>query len=145
MGLKRTSHAVYEAKYHLVWCPKYRRKLEWGGAKERLEEIFKKIGRDFGIEIEAMEVGEEHVHFLLSFPPRYSIAKVVGIFKSISASKMFKEFEWLKEELWGGELWEDGYFVRTVGNQVTSEIIKKYIENHAELERAPTQLEFELG
>ena len=92
-----------------------------------------------------MEVGDEHVHFLVSFPPRYSISKAVGILKSISASKMFKEFAWLKDELWGGELWEDGYFARTVGNQVTTEIIKKYIEAHGEIERAPAQLELELG
>ena len=119
-------------------------KIEWGGALGRLREIFERIGEEFGFEIEAMEVGEEHVHFLISFPPRYSISKVVGILKSISASRMFREFGWLKEELWGGELWEDGYFARTVGNQVTAEIIKRYIERHRELERAPTQLDLEL-
>ena len=145
MTLKRTSHSVYEAKYHIVWCPKYRKRIEWGYGKERLESIFRRIGEEFDIEIEEMEVGSDHVHFLLSFPPRHSISKVVGIMKSISASKMFKEFGWLKEELWGGELWEDGYFVRTVGNQITTEIIKKYIENHREIDRAPSQLELELG
>jgi len=144
MALKRTSHAVYEAKYHLVWCPKYRRKIEWGGAHDRLKSIFLRIGEEFGIEIESMEVGEEHVHFLVSFPPRYSISRVVGIFKSISASRMFKEFEWLKETLWGGELWEDGYFARTVGDQVTGQIIKRYIEKHREMERAPSQLNLKL-
>lgn len=119
--------------------------MEWGGAEGRLREIFEKIGRDFGIEIEVMELGEEHVHFLVSFPPRYSISKVVGIFKSISASRMFKEFGWLRETLWGGELWEDGYFARTVGEGVTSEVIRRYIEAHGEIERAPTQLELELS
>ena len=142
--MKRTSHAVYEAKYHLVWCPKYRRKIEWGEGQERLEQIFQRIAVEFGFEIEEREIGKEHVHFLISFPPRYSISKVVGILKSISASKMFKEFEWLKEKLWGGELWEDGYFARTVGNQVTAEIIKRYIRNHKELERAPAQLNLKL-
>ena len=79
--------------------------------------------------------------WFVSFPPRYSIALVVGLFKSVSASVLFREFPELKDRLWGGELWEDGYFVRTLGDQVTADVIRKYIRYHEEREQVPEQLE----
>ena len=85
-------------------------------------------------------MGEEHIHIFLSFPPRYSMGKVVGMLKSISAKVIFKEHPEVKEELWGGEFWEDGYFVRTVGDKVTAEVIRKYITYHREHEKNPKQL-----
>ena len=87
-----------------------------------------------------MEVARDHVHIFLSFPPRYSIARVVGMLKSISASEIFDEFPAVKKQLWGGEFWEDGYFARTVGDKVTSEEIKKYIQHH----RDPKSKQLEL-
>ena len=77
-----------------------------------------------------MEVAADHVHIFWDFPPRYSIAKVVGILKSISASRAFEEFPEIKTQLWSGELWEEGYFARTVGDKVTAEVIRRYIRHH---------------
>ena len=131
MNIKRTSHAVYEAKYHLVWCPKYRKKILIDGVRNRVKELFLEIADHFDFEIDRCEVSEDHVHILLSFPPRYSVSKVVGILKSISGSKIFKEFPRIKKKLWGGHLWEQGYFFRTVGEQVTEDVIRKYIDNHS--------------
>ena len=68
---------------------------------------------------------------LLSFPLRYSIAKVVRIMKGISGSKVFEEYPKLRRKLWGGHLWEQGYFVRTVGEQITDDVIRRYIEKHS--------------
>jgi putative transposase len=138
VGLKSTSHAVYETKYHLVWCPKYRKKLLVGDVKERVKELFYKIAEEFEFEIDRCEIAEDHVHILLSFPPRYSISKVVGIIKSISASKILKEFSIIKKKLWGGHLWEQGYFVRTVGEHMTDDVIRKYIEKHSFSIEQPT-------
>ena len=76
-----------------------------------------------------MEVSPDHVHIFCSFPPRYSIAQVVTRFKSLSARHL-REFPRVKRRLWGGELWEDGYFARTVGDKVTAEIIRTYIQHH---------------
>lgn len=140
MALRRTSHAVYDTKYHLVWAPKYRKWVLRGDIKKRVQEIFEEISRNHEFEIEALEVAEDHVHIFLSFPPRYSISKVVGMFKSISASVIFKDHPEIKKELWGGEFWEDGYFARTVGDKVTAEVIKKYITYHKEQEKSPNQL-----
>ena len=69
----------------------------------------------------------DHVHIFCSFPPRYAISQVVGRRKSLSARAVFKEFPWVKRKRWGGELWEDGYFARTVGDKVTAEVIRQYI------------------
>ena len=141
MRLRRTSHAVYDTRYHLVWAPKYRKWILRGDIRERVEEIFKEISRNHEFEIDALEIAEDHVHVFLSFPPRYSIATVVGMLKSISASVIFEEHPEVEKELWGGEFWEDGYFVRTVGDKVTAEVIRNYIRYHHEQEKSPKQLE----
>jgi len=130
MAVKRTSHAVYDTKYHLVWTPKYRKWGLRGDLRRRVEELFREIAQDFGFEIDTLEVAADHVQIFWDFPPRYSIAKVVGILKSISASRACEEFPELKKQLWAGELWEDGYFARTVGDKVTAEVIRRYIRHH---------------
>jgi len=91
MELKRTSHAVYDTKYHLVWTAKYRKWVLRGDIREEAKRIFEEISRNHGFEIDTMEIAEDHVHIFLSFPPRYSIARVVGMLKSISAGVIFKE------------------------------------------------------
>jgi putative transposase len=141
MVIKRTSHAVYDTKYHLVWAPKYRRWIVREDIRQRAAELLREIAADFQFEIEAMEVAKDHVHLFLHFPPRYAIAKVVGILKSISASELFREFPELKRQLRGGEFWEDGYFVRTVGDQVTAEVVKRYLQYHRHEEREGGQLD----
>ena len=140
MVLQRTSHAVYDTKYHLVWAPKYRKWILRGDIKERVKSVFEEIARNHEFAIDTLEMDKDHVHIFLSFPPRYSIAKVVGMLKSISGKVIFKEHPEVKEELWGGEFWEDGYFVRTVGDKVTAEVIRKYIKYHRDHEKSPKQL-----
>jgi len=93
-----------------------------------VEELFREIAQQCEFEIDAMEVMSDHVHIFLSAPPRYSPAKIVEVLKSVSAKKVFEEFPWLEKDLWAGEFWSDGYFVRTVGDKVTSELIRKYIK-----------------
>ncbi len=127
MVLRRTSHAVYETLYHLVWSPKYRRDVLHGEIQQRVRELFTDIAEQYDITLEEMEVSHDHVHIFCSFPPRYSIVQVVTCFKSLSARAIFREFPRIKRRLWGGELWEDGYFARTVGDKVTAEVIRRYI------------------
>ena len=99
-----------------------------GDLAKRLKTSFAEIAERYEFEIDTMEVNEDHVHLFLSAPPRYSPARVVQILKSVSARVVFKEFPKIKKELWGGELWNDGYFVRSVGDKVTSELIRRYIK-----------------
>ena len=130
MVLRRTPHAVYDTLYHLVWSPKYRRDVLQGEIQRRVRELFADIAEQYDITIEEMEVSPDHVHIFCSFPPRYSIAQAVTRFKSLSARAIFREFPRVKRRLWGGELWEDGYFARTVGDKVTAEVIHRYIQQH---------------
>ena len=141
MAIKRTSHAVYDTKYHLVWAPKYRRWIVRADIRQRAAELFRDIAEDFGFEISEMEVAKDHVHILLSFPPKYSISKVVGILKSIATSRLLQEFPELKQPKGKPEFWEDGYFARTVGDQVTAEVVKQYIRYHQHAERDGSQLD----
>ena len=127
-SIKRTSHAVYDLKYHMVWVPKYRKMILKGNLAKRLKEVFAEIAERYEFEIDTMEVKEDHVHLFLSAPPRYSPAGVVQIINSISAKVAYKEFPEVKKQLWGGEFWSDGYFVRSVGDKVTSEVIRRYIK-----------------
>ena len=130
MVWRRTAHAAYDTAYHLVWSPKYRKRILEGALAARVEEMFKEIAEVYDITIDEMEVSPDHVHLFCSFPPRYSIAQVVMRFKSLSARAIFREYPQVKRQLWGGEFWEDGYFARTVGDKVTAEVIRKYIQHH---------------
>jgi putative transposase len=128
MGLRRTKHAVYDLKYHLVWIPKYRKDILSGEVSEYLKGVFQQISEEYEFRIDTMEIMEDHVHIFVEVPPRYSPAQAVQILKSVLAREVFKKFPKLKEQLWAGELWSDGYFVRSVGDKVTADIIRKYIE-----------------
>ena len=132
---------MYDTKYHLVWAPKYRKWILQGEIRDRAEELFREIAGYHGFEIEEMEVAGDHVHIFISFSPKHSIAKVVGILKAVSAREIREEFPRVKKQLWGGEFWEDGYFARTVGDKVTVEVIKKYIRFHKEQAKRPEQLQ----
>lgn len=103
----------------------------------RLKRIFQEIAERYGFEIDTQGVLDDHVHILLAVLPRYSPAQVVQRLKSISARIVFQEFPEAKEQLWGGELWNDGYFVRSVGGNVTAEAIRRYIKHQHD----PKQLE----
>ncbi len=106
-----------------------------------MEQCFQEIAVSSDYEIEVMELAEDHVHIFLGFPPKYSISDVVHKLKGVSAREIFKNYPEVKRQLWGGEFWEDGYFVRTVGDKVTKDVIKKYIKYHKDHEKSPQQLE----
>ena len=132
MVFRRAAHAAYDTAYHLVWSLKYRKRILEGALAARVEQMFTEIADSYEITIDEMEVSPDRVHIFCSFPPRYSIAQVIGMFKSLSARAVFREFPQVKRKLWGGEFREDGYFARTVGDKVTAEVIRKYIQRHKE-------------
>ena len=126
--IRRTHHAVYDLKYHLVWIPKYRKSIFSKEITTFSKGVFQEIARQYEFEIDTMEIMEDHVHLFVSAPPRYAPAQIVQIFKSISAREIFKKYPSLRRVLWKRELWNDGYFVRSVGDKVTSEVIRRYIK-----------------
>jgi putative transposase len=128
VGIRRTKHAVFDIKYHLVWIPKYRKHILVGEVAQYTKEVLQQIADEYGFWIDTMEVMEDHVHVFIEVPPKYSPADVVQIMKSISARQVFKKFRKLRKQLWSWELWSDGYFARSVGDEVTADVIRRYIE-----------------
>ena len=136
MSVRRTKHAVYDLKYHLVWIPKCRKHILEKEISDYLKEVFKQIAEEYEFSIETME---DHVHIFVEVPPKYSLARVVQVMKNISGRETSSKFTDLRKQLWAGELRNDGYFVRSVGDEVTAEIIRKYIEYQTH-EDDPSQL-----
>lgn len=130
--LRRASHAVYLCAYHLVWATKYRKQVITPELKEFLIDLFKDIAEHYDFQIDTIEFGKDHIHLLVSAPPRYSPSEVVNTLKNISGKAIFKKFPKLKQQYWGGEFWIDGYFVKTVGAGLTLEMIRQYIKSQRE-------------
>lgn len=89
--------------------------------------------------VQSIEIDEDHVHLYIEIPPQRSVGRGVGILKSVSARFMFKRFSYFKKKLWAGEFWGDSYFVRTVGEGVTAAMVRRYIADHAEKGLEPAQ------
>jgi len=142
MGFHRSSHAVWECKYHLVWSTKYRKKaLISEYERDECKKVLRRAAEQFGMNMLSVEVDIDHIHLYIEIPPQRSVGSAVGVLKSVSAIHMFKKFPGLKKKLWAGNLWEASYFVRSVGEGVTADMVKKYIEHHAEHAQTSVQVE----
>ena len=117
---------VFKNQYHVIFCPKYRRKVLTDGVDVRLKEILLAEAGQLEVAIEAMEVMPDHVHLFLSFDPRLGIHKVVKALKGVSSRILREEFPWLKGRV--PSLWTRSYFTSTVGS-VSEEAVKQYIED----------------
>ena len=136
---KKLAHVIWECKYHLVWCPKYRYRVLEQGVRRSVEEILESLCSWKKIEILEKNVQPDHVHLLLSFPPKYSISEVVGYLKGKSAIKVFSRHASLRKRYWGRHFWAEGYCVSTVG--LDEEKIRKYVRWQQERDRRMDQLE----
>ncbi len=125
--IKRTRHAVYDLKYHVVWTPKYRKHILRGDVAEFMEVTIRHIAEEDEWVIDEMAVQPDHVHVFIQVAPRYAPAQVMQIFKSITAREVFAAFPQLSKQLWAGKFWSAGYFVHSVGDAVTAEVIRNYI------------------
>ena len=127
--VKKAAHSAYDIHYHLVIVMKYRRKVL---VKQEyisyLCSLVDEIGARYEFEIEELGSDGDHVHILISAPPRYSPSNIMQIIKSITGRMMFKQFPEIKKQLWGGELWSDGGFVGTIGQTQGLEGMKRYIQ-----------------
>ena len=128
MEYRRSSHSLYDLKYHVVFCTKYRYRVLIGPVANRTKELIKEICSSNEIEIVSGSMSPDHIHLLISVAPGLSVSRVVQYIKGKSSRKLQQEFEQLKKKYWGQHLWARGYFVVTVGN-VNAEDIQKYIEN----------------
>lgn len=122
---KRLAHAVWDCKYHLVWCPKYRFQILKGDVGKSMQEIIRELCWQKGLEILEGNVQVDHIHLVLSIPPKYSVSHVVGFLKGKSAIAIFDRYGGLKRRYWGRHFWARGYCVGTVG--LNEEQIRKYV------------------
>jgi len=123
---KSNRNVVYSCKYHVVWCPKYRRRVLANGVDIRLKEIINKTAVELQAEIIELEVMPDHVHLLVEIDPQFGIHRLVKRLKGRSSRLLRREFPALKSRL--PSLWTNSYFVSTVGG-APLEVIKQYIEN----------------
>lgn len=132
MEYKSNKNVVYSCKYHVVWCPKYRRKVLVGKVKTRLKEVLREKSETISVDIIEMEIMPDHVHLLLDVDPQYGIHKAVKQLKGRTSFVLRNEFRELTTKL--PTLWTNSYFVSTVGG-APLEVIKKYIENQEKSQR----------
>ncbi len=124
---RRLSHTIYECKYHLIFCPKYRRRILKDEIREYARrEIENLLRQKEGIEIIQMSVQSDHVHFVVCIPPKYSISEVMGYLKGKLAIRIFQRYEKLGKQFWGRHLWGRGYCVSTVG--IDEQRIREYVQ-----------------
>ena len=122
------AHTKHRLKYHLVWIPKYRRRVLRGKLAGRLKKLLYQAGEVNRWEIQELSIEVDHVHVLIQVGPEKSVAEVVQKLKGGSSRILMKEYPELEEFLWGDSLWADGYFAETVG-VVQEEMIRKYIRD----------------
>jgi putative transposase len=139
LELRSFSHGYGQITYHIVLVPKYRYKIFYNRqVKKDFELIIKKICREQGYKIHAIEIVSDHVHLFLEFNPSTSLSKAVQYLKGGSSHRLFKLHPELKKRYWGGSLWSSGKFFRFVGN-VTADTIKHYIMDSQEKPKAEFQ------
>jgi len=132
---RKTSHAVYDLKVHMVWITKYRKPVLFGDVAARLRDLIREICKSMDIEILKGHVSKDHVHLFVSLPPYQSVSQVMGRIKGKTSRKLLSEYRRLAREFWGRHLWARGYFAATSGN-VTDEVIMQYIAIQDVEERA---------
>ena len=129
---KSNNNIVYSCKYHVVWCPKYRRKVLIRDVERRLKELIIQICAERQIEIIEMEIMPDHVHLLCEVDPQYGIHKTIREIKGTTSRILRQEFKHLTTKL--PTLWTNSYFVSTVGG-APLEVIKQYVENQKTSQR----------
>ena len=122
------AHTTHRLKYHLIWIPKYRKRVLLGPLARRLYELLKQCAEMNSWAIVELNVQTDHVHLLVQLPPKESVAHAMQLMKGGTSKVIRVEFPELEEFLWGDSLWADGYFAESVG-QVTEARIKAYIQN----------------
>ena len=134
---KKLAHAVWECKYHVVWCPKYRFRILSGEVGRSIREIIRQLCEWKQVEILEGNVQKDHIHLVLSVPPKYSIAETIGFIKGKSTIKVFDRHLELKRRYWGRHFWAKGYCVSTVGLDEVQ--IRKYVRWQTHMDRKADQ------
>ncbi len=124
---RRLSHTIYECKYHLIFCPKYRRPILKDEIREYVRgEISNLLRQKEGIEIIEMNVQSDHIHLIVWIPPKYAVSAVMGYLKGKLAIRLLQRYEKLGKQFWGRHLWGRGYCVSTI--EIDEQRIREYVQ-----------------
>ena len=130
----RLSHSIWLYTYHIVFCPKYRHKILEGKSEVFVRnQMHRLCGQKDQVTIEEVNIQSDHVHLIISIPPKYSVSEIMGYLKGKLALRLFDARKELTKEYWGKHLWTRGYCVSTVG--LDEEKIKKYVKRQQEQEQ----------
>ncbi len=142
MQIRLSGHSAYRTEYHIVWIPKYRRRILNPGMRGYLGKLFPKVMRRMpGCEIIEYNTQVDHIHMVMIIPPKYAVGEVVGKIKGITASLLRKKFSWLAKVYWKENVvWSPGYFVSTVG--IGEREILKYVKWQQSQDSGQAKLEF---
>jgi putative transposase len=128
---RKSSHTIYDIKYHIVWITKYRKPVLCADIAVRLRSLIREICKSNDVEIIKGHVSRDHVHIFLSVPPPISVSQLVKLLKGKTSRKLMMEYKSMSRAFWGRHMWARGYFVASSGN-VTDEVIIKYIEQQGQ-------------
>ena len=124
---RRLSHSIYECKYHVVFCPKYRYRILKGDIAEYTkQQIYQLCRQKDKVEVLELNVQPDHVHLIVSIPPKYAVSSVMGFLKGKLSLRLFQRYERLSHQYWGRRLWSRGYCVSTIG--LNEDKIRKYVQ-----------------
>ena len=131
-------HTVWDCKYHVVWIPKYRKKTVYGELRRELGEVFRELAKQKESRIEEGHLLPDHMHMMLSIPPKYSVAQVVGFIKGKSAIHIARSYMNRRKNFIGEHFWARGYYVSTAGKD--EEVVRRYIQQQEAEDRRIDQL-----
>ena len=132
------SHTKWECKYHVVWIPKCRRKILYGQFRKNLGDVFHELARQKECKILEGHLQSDHIHVLISIPPKYSVAQIVGYIKGKSAIHIARTYLGQRKNYTGMSFWARGYFVSTVGTD--EELVRAYIQKQEKEDHRVEQL-----
>ena len=136
--LKSLTHTTWDCKYHLVWIPKYRKKVIYGQLRKYLGEVFRDLALHKESKVLEGHLKGDHVHMLVSIPPKYAVSQVVGYMKGKSAIHTARAYAGCRRNFMGQNFWARGYFVSTVGQD--EEATRQYIQAQERIDRKIDQL-----
>jgi putative transposase len=143
-GFKKLSHVIWQCKYHIIWCPKYRYKVLDGNIARLLEVDIRMLCEWKGVEVLELSVCKDHIHIVVSIPPKLSVSQLMGILKGKTAIKVFKSYPELKRKpYWGNHFWSRGYCISTIG--MDEDKIRKYVKYQEDNERREEEEQDQFG
>jgi putative transposase len=131
---KKLSHTIYECKYHVIFCPKYRYRIFAGEIGEYAkQQIYVLCKQKDLVEVLELNLLSDHIHLVMSMPPKYAVSEVMGYLKGKLSLRLFQKYERVGKRYWGRHLWSRGYCVSTVG--LTEELIRRYVRHQENMDK----------